>query len=95
VDYSYAETLASLDDGFFRVRIDRLTNSETLFVKTMSELGEGPYAMADIASAMGRSLSSLGPTRANIIFKGMIYSTDHGYLNFTVPLFADYMRRRV
>ena len=24
--------------------------------------------------------------------KGMIYSTDHGYLNFTVPLFAEYMR---
>ena len=64
------------------------------FVKTMSELGDGPYAMADIAKAMGRKLSSLGPTRASIISKGMIYSTDHGYLNFTVPLFAEYMRRQ-
>lgn len=94
VDYSYAETLASLDAGFFRVRIDRLTKSEVQFVKTMSELGDGPYAMADIAKAMGRTQSSLGPTRANIISKGMIYSTDHGYLNFTVPLFAEYMRRQ-
>ncbi|UVM28777.1 MULTISPECIES: ATP-binding protein [unclassified Pseudomonas] len=94
VDHSYAETLASLDAGFFRVRIDRLTKSEVQFVKTMSELGDGPYAMADIAKAMGRTQSSLGPTRANIISKGMIYSTDHGYLNFTVPLFAEYMRRQ-
>lgn len=94
VSQSYTETLALLDSGFFRVRIDRLTKSEVHFVKTMSELGDGPYAMADIAKAMGRTQSSLGPTRANIIAKGMIYSTDHGYLNFTVPLFAEYMRRQ-
>ena len=94
VSQSYAETLALLDSGFFRVRIDRLTKAEVHFVKTMSELGDGPYAMADIAKAMGRTQSSLGPTRANIIAKGMIYSTDHGYLNFTVPLFAEYMRRQ-
>ncbi|MDO7898487.1 ATP-binding protein [Pseudomonas citrulli] len=95
VEHSYSETLASLDAGFFRVRIDRLTPSEVQFVKTMSGLGDGPYAIADIAKAMGRPQSSLGPTRANIISKGMIYSTDHGYLNFTVPLFAEYMRRQV
>lgn len=94
VDYAYAETLALLDEGFFRVRIDRLTKAEIQFVKTMSSLGDGPYAMADIARAMERSLSSLGPTRASIIAKGMIYSTDHGYLDFTVPLFAEFMRRQ-
>jgi len=93
VTLSYTETLASLDAGFFRVRIDRLTKGEVQFVKTMSELGDGPYAMADIAKAMGRTQQSLGPTRANIISKGMIYSTDHGYLDFTVPLFAEFMRR--
>jgi hypothetical protein len=94
VNLSYTETLASLDEGFFRVRIDRLTKAEVQFVRTMSMLGDGPYAMSDIAREMGRTLSSLGPTRANIINKGMIYSTDHGYLNFTVPLFAEYMRRQ-
>lgn len=94
VNLSYAETLASLDEGFFRVRIDRLTKAEVQFVKAMSKLGDGPYAMSDIAKDMGRTLSSLGPTRANIISKGMIYSTDHGYLNFTVPLFAEFMRRQ-
>lgn len=94
VQHSYGETLATLDNGFFRVRIDRLTKSEVLFVEKMSELGDGPYSMADIANAMGRTQSSLGPTRASIIHKGMIYSSDHGYLNFTVPLFAEFMRRQ-
>ena len=93
-DRSYGETLALLDEGFFRVRIDRLTRAEIQFVKAMSELGDGPYAMGDIAKAMGRTQQSLGPARASIISKGMIYSTDHGYLDFTVPLFAEFMRRQ-
>jgi AAA ATPase domain len=91
---AYTETLALLDDGFFKVRIDRLTKGEVQFVKAMALLGDGPYGMADIACAMNRSQQSLGPARANIISKGMIYSTEHGYLDFSVPLFADFMRRR-
>lgn len=94
VKQSYPETIASLDDGFFKVRMNRLTKGEIQFVTVMSELGDGPYAMADIAKVLGRKLSSLGPTRASIIHKGMIYSTEHGYLNFTVPLFAEFMRRQ-
>ncbi len=50
--------------------------------------------MADVTKTMKRTQKSLGPTRASIISKGMIYSTDHGYLDFTVPLFADFMRRQ-
>ena len=94
VEQSYAETLSLLDKGFFKVRIDRLTRAEVQFVKAMAGIGNGPYAMADIAHAMRRTQSSLGPARASIISKGMIYSTDHGFLNFTVPLFAEFMQRQ-
>jgi hypothetical protein len=93
-DNSYAETLATLDEGFFKVRMDRLTKAEVQFVKAMAKLGDGPYAMADIAQELTRTQKSLGPVRASIISKGMIYSTDHGYLDFTVPLFAEFMRRQ-
>jgi hypothetical protein len=61
---SYSETLATLDEGFFKVRIDRLTKAEVQFVKAMAKLGDGPYAMADIAQALKRTQKSLGPTRA-------------------------------
>ena len=84
VDNAYTETIASLDDGFFRVRLDRLTPKETEFVKVMATLGDGPYAMNDIAKILGKKLSSLGPVRANTISKGMIYSTEHGFLDFSV-----------
>lgn len=69
VDHSYAETSALIDEGFFRVRVDRLTKSEIQFVKTTSSLGDEPYAMADIARAMNRSLSSLGPSRADFMWR--------------------------
>ncbi len=91
---SYNATIASLDSGFFKVRIDRLTKAEVAFVRVAAGLGDGPYPMAEIASAMGRSQSSLGPIRANVISKGMMYSSEHGFLDFTVPLFADFMRRQ-
>jgi hypothetical protein len=90
---AYTRALASLDEGFFKVRYDRLTKAEIKFVAAMSELGDGPYQMGDIASKLATKVQSLGPARASIIHKGMIYSTDHGYLDFTVPLFADHMRR--
>ena len=93
VETAYAPVITSLDSGFFKVRMDRLTRAETNFVAAMANLGDGPYPIADVAKALGRKTQSLGPTRASIIHKGMIYSAEHGYLAFTVPLFANFMRR--
>lgn len=93
VDAAREPVMASLDEGFFKVRLDRLTRAETSFVIAMAKLGDGPVPLANIAKALGRTTQSLGPTRASIIHKGMIYSAEHGYLAFTVPLFADFMRR--
>jgi len=94
VEAVYSTVVASLDDGFFKVRMDRLTRAETEFVAAMAQLGDGPYPISEISRKMNRAPSSLGPARANIINKGMIYSAEHGYLDFTVPLFADFMRRQ-
>lgn len=94
VEIARIPVMNSLDEGFFKVRMDRLTRAETSFVAAMARLGDGPYPIADIAREMGRKTMSLGPTRASIIHKGMIYSAEHGYLEFTVPLFADFMRRQ-
>jgi hypothetical protein len=38
-------------------------------------------------------INSLGPGRAKLIQKGMIYSPTHGDLAFTVPLFDEFMLR--
>ncbi len=82
-----------LDESFFRVRFDRLTPMERSYVFAMARLGAGPYRSADVAAKLGEDLRSLGPRRAGIIRKGMIYSPAHGDVAFTVPMFDDYLRR--
>lgn len=88
------QALARLDSGFFKVRMDRLTPAEVEYVNAMAGLGRGPYRSVDVASALGKELAALGPRRASIIEKGMIYSPGHGEVDFTVPLFDDFLRRR-
>lgn len=87
------EAIAALDESFFRVRFDRLTPTEKKYLRTMAELGPGPHRSGDIAEQLGRSVSSLGPTRAGLIAKGMIWSPTHGDTAFTVPLFDEFMKR--
>ncbi len=84
-----------LDKNFFRVRFDRLTPSEKKFLRAMAELGPGPHRTGDIAQSLNVKIESLGPTRANLIKKGMIYSPGHGELAFTVPLFDEFMKRAI
>jgi hypothetical protein len=85
--------IARLDRNFFRVRFDRLTPSEKNFLRAMAELGPGPYRTGDIAEALDVKVTSLGPVRAKLIRKGMVYSPAHGEMAFTVPLFDEFMRR--
>ncbi len=85
--------LASLDVSFFRVRFDRLTPLEKRYLRAMAELGPGPHRSGDIAEVMHKMVSALGPTRSQLIAKGMIWSPNHGDTAFTVPLFDEFMHR--
>lgn len=87
------EAIAALDESFFRVRFDRLTPTERKYLRAMADLGPGPHRSGDIATGLGRIVSSLGPTRAGLIAKGMIWSPTHGDTAFTVPLFDEFMKR--
>lgn len=84
-----------LDENFFRVRFDRLTPREKQYLRAMAELGAGPYRTADIADKLGAKITTLGPVRASLIKKGMVYSPSHGDMAFTVPLFDEFMRRAI
>lgn len=85
--------MAALDASFFRVRFDRLTPLEKIYLRAMAELGPGPHRSGDIATKMQREVRSLGPTRSNLIKKGMIWSPTYGDTAFTVPLFDQFMKR--
>jgi hypothetical protein len=88
-----AIALQRLDESFFRVRLDRLTPREREYLRAMAELGPGPHRSGDIADMLGVKVQSVGPMRAQLIGKGMVYSPAHGDTAFTVPLFDEFMRR--
>jgi hypothetical protein len=90
-----ARVIPRLDQNFFRVRFDRLTPSEKNFLRAIAHLGPGPQRTGDIADALHVKISSLGPVRAKLIKKGMIYSPAHGDMAFTVPLFDEFMVRAI
>ena len=85
--------VAALDESFFRVRFDRLTPAEKRYLRAMAELGPGPHRSGDVAQELRREVTSLGPTRNQLIAKGMVWSPNHGDTAFTVPLFDEFMRR--
>jgi hypothetical protein len=89
------KVIPRLDENFFRVRFDRLTPSEKNFLRAIAELGTGAHRTGDIADILKVKVTSLGPVRAKLINKGMIYSPAHGDMDFTVPLFDDFMIRAI
>ena len=93
VENASKAAIAALDESFFRVRFDRLTPAEKKYLRAMAELGPGPHRSGDIAGTLRREVTSLGPTRNQLIAKGMIWSPHHGDTAFTVPLFDEFMRR--
>ena len=93
IEVATRKALARLDEGFFRVRFDRLTNAEVEYVEAMAKLGKGPYKVNEVAKVLRKTQKSLGPRRSSIIAKGMIYSPSYGDIDFTVPLFDDFLRR--
>jgi len=84
-----------LDENFFRVRFDRLKPREKKYLRAMAELGPGPHRTGDVADKLGVKINTLGPVRASLIKKGMVYSPSHGDMAFTVPLFDEFMRRAI
>ena len=93
VEMASRQAVATLDGSFFLVRFDRLTPSEKKYVRAMAELGAGPHRSGDIANELNRQVSSLAPTRNQLIAKGMIWSPSHGDTAFTVPMFDEFMLR--
>ncbi|MBE7501190.1 MAG: ATP-binding protein [Verrucomicrobiales bacterium] len=93
VEQATVAAVAALDASFFRVRFDRLTPLEKRYLRAMAQLGPGPHRSGDIAEQLGREVTALGPTRSQLMVKGMIWSPSHGDTAFTVPLFDEFMRR--
>ena len=92
---STEKVIEKLDESFFRVRFDRLTDGEKNYLRAMAESETLQPRTGEVASLVGTDSGGTGPVRASLLKKGMIYSQSHGLVEFTVPLFGEFMKRTV
>lgn len=85
--------IRSLDEGFFRVRVDRASTGELEFMKAMVLCDSLPCQTSQVAVNLNKSASQVSTTRAQLIHKGLIYAVDWGTIDFTVPHFDRYLKR--
>lgn len=85
-----------LDAGFFRSRWNRATPAEREYLRAMSEDGEGPSSSGEIARRLGKTrVQQVGPTRAKLIHKGLLYAPEHGLIAYSVPGMSAFLSRQV
>ncbi len=86
----------NLDAGFFRSRWNRATSAERDYLRAMADDGEGPSSSGEVARRLGKSRpQQVGPTRAKLIHKGLLYAPEYGLIAFTVPGMAEFISRQV
>jgi hypothetical protein len=85
-----------VDDGLYRSRWERATPAQRDLMRALARLGrDAPTAVADIATAMGRSRTSdISVARNELIKKGLVYSPERGLLAFTVPGMHEFVGRQ-
>ncbi|MBQ8231327.1 MAG: ATP-binding protein [Lachnospiraceae bacterium] len=83
----------TLDEGFFKVRYERCSDSDKKFIFAMVKCNELPCTISNISKQLGKKGKSISPTRAQLINKGIIYPVRHKELDFTVPEFSGFIQR--
>lgn len=82
-----------LDNGFFKVRYERCSETEKKFIFAMVKCGILPCTISNIASILEKDTTTASPVRAQLISKGIIYAVRYKELDFTVPEFDKYIQR--
>lgn len=85
--------IQALDESFFQVRFDRLTERQQHYARALAEFGNQPGSSSAVAALLGLSVKKAAPIRDEVIKKGMAYSPKRGLVAFTVPKFDEYMKR--
>ena len=81
-----------LDGDLYAGRWRRASERGRRYMLAMALLGDGAVSSGNAAEAFG-SHRAASPTREQLIDEGLIYSPARGEVAFTVPGFADFIRR--
>ncbi|MCH6196570.1 ATP-binding protein [Corynebacterium mastitidis] len=80
-------------ETLFRSRWMKATNRETDIMVAMAKQGDGPVRRGHIAQELGIRTTDLSMARRSLMDKGLVDAPQHGFLEFTAPGFAEFVRR--
>ncbi len=95
VEEATKRAIAFLDEGFFKVRPDRLTARQQDYARAMAELGSAPATSTAVAKLLGLTVKQAASVREELIKRGTVYSPKRGLVAFTVPKFDEFMIRAI
>lgn len=81
-----------LAGSFYGTRLALASDAEQRYLVAMASLGSPPYSTAQVARAWGAgNQRQTSPHRDSLMRKGLVWSPRRGQVDFTVPLFAEYL----
>lgn len=84
---------SALDEGFFKSRYERCSQTEKIFLFSMVRCGTLPCDISNVSKYFGKDGKSISPVRAKLIDKGIVYPIRYKELDFTVPEFDSFIKR--
>lgn len=82
------------DIGLYKARYDRASAKEQAYLQAMASLGDEDISSGATAKSLGKNAQAAGVIRDRLVKKGLIHSERTGRLDFSVPGFGEYVRRR-
>jgi hypothetical protein len=83
----------ALARDFFGTRFGLATDAEQRYLAAMAALGAPPYRTRAVAEAFGAAdQRAVSVQRDGLMKKGLAWSPRRAYVDFTVPLFAEFVR---
>lgn len=89
----HSSLLERLDKSFFEDRFNLASDNERSVITAMAKTGETDIPITEISKKAKISYNSLMQLVVRLTEKGLIYRVRRGKYAFTLPLFAEYIRR--
>lgn len=88
------EYYSELDNNFYMIRYEDRGELEKQCLSAMAAQDSFPCRVSDIAKTLNKEIKQISPTLSRLKTKGLITYENPGEVDFTVPGFADYIKRR-
>src|SRR5208337_5334304 len=91
----HEEILTQLDKSFFEDRFDQASELEQKILLSMAKAGEEDVKTSEICKRIKQDYQTIIVSLNRLLDKNIIYKSRKGRYNFALPLFRDFLLRKL